>query len=255
MRLFSWQQNDKIFTASILDYIAVLKEQAGYKFTALIQDRYETVLRDWFGEPVEFEEAERWAIINAIDLEQSGSREEAQRGMLQTLDLCQPYLSMNTHPSHLQRFKNIMEWVVSKTTHEREMVLADISTGENLLDWSEEGNNRYQAITPHGKAIIVEEKAVKSAYLVNPSSHYFAKIKHSSGAVYKSLETFLDFVDAEYWIQKTLRELDDPRISEFYLGNIHFTLNICKHSLPPDIDPVHITRLEYLEVILDEFLL
>jgi hypothetical protein len=255
MSLIVWHQNDKTYTASILTYTAILSEQGGHMFTAYLEDRNKSVLREWHGDPVDFEEAERWAIFCAVDLEQLGNTEEARRGMLQTLDLCQPLLSKSTHPSHLQRLENIKEWAVNQTHHEQEMAHVEKSPTEYLLNWSEQDSNHYQAITPHGKATIVEEKTAKSPYLINPASRYLAQIEHSSGAVYKSLEVFIDFVDAEHWVQKTLAELDDPRIAKYYLSNIHFTLNICRYILPSDVDSVHITRLEYLEMLLDEALL
>jgi hypothetical protein len=65
----------------------------------------------------------------------------------------------------------------------------------------------------------------------------------------------MDFVDAENWLQTTLNELDDPIIIELYLGSIEFTLKICRCSLPPDIDPIHPTRLEYLEFLISNVLL
>jgi hypothetical protein len=255
MSLLTWQQNDKIYTAPILDYTAVLNEQARHQFTAHIQDRNKSVLREWDGDPVEFDEVEQWAIFSAIDLEQSGGKEEAQRGMLQTIDLCQPVLITSTHPSHLQRLQYIREWVLHRTTHEEEMAHITKPSMSYILDWSEEHTNHYQAVTHHGKALIIEEETVKSPYLINPASRYKAQIEHSSGAIYESLETFMGFVNAEHWIQKTLVELDDPRIAEYFLGNIHFTLNICKRSLPPDVEPFHLTRLEYLDMLLDEVLL
>jgi len=255
MSLLTWQQNNKKYTASILDYTAVVSEQAGYTFTAHIEDHNKTVLREWEGDPVEFDEVEQWAIFSAIDLEQIGSKDEAQKGMLQTLDLCQPVLSTSAHPSHLQRLQNIREWVLHRTTHEQEMVHATKPSTSYVFNWSEENANLYQAITPHGKALIIEEETAKSSYLINPASRYKAQIEHASGAIYESRELFMDFVNAEHWIHKTLMELDDPRIAEYFLGNIHFTLNICKHSLPPDVEAFHRTRLEYLEMLLDEVLL
>jgi len=249
-----WHQKDKRYMASILIYTVVLSEQPGQKFTAHIEDQDKNVLREWEGDPIEFEKAERWAMFCAVDLEQLGSKDKAQKGMLQTLDLCQSFLSINVHPSHLQRLENIKGWVVNQITQEPKLAQFAKSSTEHLLDWSEQESNNYQAVTLHGKVLIIEEKAVKSPYLVNSASRYIAQIEHSSGAIYKSSEIFMDFVDAEHWLQKTLVELDDPRVAEYYLGNIHFTLNISKHSLPPDIDLVHLARLEYLEMLLDEVL-
>jgi hypothetical protein len=255
MSLLEWQQNDNIFTTSILDYIAVLSDQAEHTFTAHIEDRNKSVLREWHGDPVEFDEVERWVIFSAIDLEQMGTKEKAQRGMLQTLDLCQPVLVTSAHPSHLQRLQHIREWVLHQTTQEQEMVHMTKPSTSYVLDWSEENSNLHQAITHHGKVLVIEEEPAKSPYLINPASRYKAQIEHSSGAIYESLDIFMDFMDAEHWLQKTLIELDDPRIAEYFLGNIHFTLNICKHSLPPHIESFHLTRLEYLEMLLDEALL
>ncbi len=184
-----------------------------------------------------------------------GDKDTAQSGMLQTLDLCQPLLRGIAHPSHLQRLENIRQWVVSRTTHEREMVQATKPSATYSLNWLELAPNHYHATTPHGQAVLVEEKAVRSPYRINPASTYKAQIEHPSGTVYESLETFIDFVSAEEWVQKTLIELDDPRIAEYYLDNIHFTLSICKCSLPPDVDPVHPIRLEYLEMCIDDALL
>jgi hypothetical protein len=255
MSLLTWQQNNKIYTTPILDYTAVLREQSGYTFTAHIEDHNELVLREWHDDPIEFEEAERWAIFCAVDLEQSESKDKAQRGMLQTLDLCQPILSVDTPPSYLQRLKYIREWILHQTTHDGEMVHLTRPSTKYLLNWSEQDNNHYQAMTSHGKAWIVEERAAKSPYLINPANRYMARIEHVSGATYKSPEIFMDFVDAEHWLQRTLAELDDPRIAKYYLGNIHFTLSICKRNLPSDAEPFHVARLEYLEMIINDALL
>jgi hypothetical protein len=253
MSQIMWHQKDKRYMASILTYTIILSEQPGQKFTAHInQDKI--VLHEWNGDPMEFEEAKRWAMFCVIDLEQLESKDNAQKGMLQTLDLCQSSLSRNVHPSHRQRLENIKGWVVNHIAQEPALTQFAKSSAGYSLDWSEQDSNNYQAVTPHGKALIVEEKTVQSPYLINPVSRYIAQIEHSSGVIYKSSEIFMDFVDAEYWLQKTLVELDDPRVAEYYLGNIHFTLNICKHSLPPEVDLVHLARLEYLELLLDEVL-
>jgi hypothetical protein len=250
-----WNQQENTYRANLLVYIAVLTEQPGHKFLAHIEDNENNIIRNWHGYPFEFEEAERWAIFSAVDLEQLENEETARQGMLQTLELCQPLLHNSTHPSHLQRFENIREWVISKTTHELEMFQAKNPAEKNSLNWVEQSPTSYQVPTPHGKAVIIEEKAAKSPFLINPSSSYKARIEHASGAAYEAMQPFMDFVDAEDWVRRIIFELDDPRIAEYYRGNIQFTLNICKHGLPTDVHPIHLQRLEYLGMRIYEVLM
>jgi hypothetical protein len=61
-------------------------------------------------------------------------------------------------------------------------------------------------------------------------------------------------MDAEIWIQEALAKLDDPRIAEYHLENLHFTLEICRYVLPLESDPLHSTRLDYLIGRFDEVL-
>lgn len=175
--------------------------------------------------------------------------------MLQTIDYCQSVLPESIHPCHTQRLNYIREWVTSRRNQESELgQLSDAQHSNYPLDWIERESNTYVADTPHGQAIIREERSKKPFAFAASSTHKIW-IQHPTGAVYKCLETFIDFVDAEIWLQETLRNLNDPRIAEYYLENAHFTLEICKHVLPRESDPLHIVRLDYLIMCLDDALL
>jgi len=250
-----WHQHDNIYTAAILAYKAVIIEQASQKYVIRLGDNNNVVLRDELGEHTEFEEAERLAVFIAVDLEQMGDKELAKTEMLKTLEFCQSLFPELIHPSHLQRLENIRQWVVNRITHENEMRRKPEPPAEELLNWTEQESNLYFANTSQGNAVVEEEIPVRSRFRLNPISTYKARIEHSTGAVYKSLETFSEFENAEDWVQQTLAELQDSRIAEYYLSNIHFTLSICRSSLPPNADPVHLARLEYLEMCMDDALL
>lgn len=244
-----WHRQGNVHKTFILGYTAFIIEQEGHKFTVRIEDGNGTVLHDWDRDPVEFEEAERWVILSAVELEQTGDTDIAQKGMNQTLDLCEPLLASNAHPTHLQRLANIREWYIDEIREDHGLSMVDRPKPPERypLEWAEREPNRFEAATHQGKVVIVENKGVKSAFRINPARQYEARIEHPSGAAYSSYGTFMDFVDAENWLEEILNQLDDPGVEELLLGSIAFTLNICRCSLPPDIDPVHPARLEYLE--------
>ncbi len=197
----------------------------------------------------------KWVLFVVVDLEQQGDRAIAQKRMLDTIDYCQSFLPESIHPSHIQRLNYLREWVVSGRNQENE--LRQVSAAQHSsysLNWTERDSDTYTAEMPHGQAILHEGRSKKS-FTFGASSTYTILIQHMTGAIYKSLQTFIDFVDAENWLRETLQKLDDPRIAEYNLDNIHFTLDICKHTLPSALEPLHAERLEYLNMLLDDALL
>ena len=54
-------------------------------------------------------------------------------------------------------------------------------------------------------------------------------------------------MDAENAIKQRLSELVHPEITEEYLDQIAFTLDICARILPDDTDPLYFSRLEVLD--------
>jgi hypothetical protein len=251
-----WHQQGNDFQASISGYKAIITEIPNKQtYAAHIESNEGKILREPFESFDDFAKAQAWVLFVVVDLEQLGDRAIAQKRMLETIHYCQSFLPESIHPSHVQRLNYLREWVVSRRDQENELgQLPTAQHSDYSLNWTERDSDTYTAETPYGQAILHEERS-KKPFAFGTSSTYTISIQHMTGAIYKTLETFIDFVDAENWLQETLQKLDDPRIAEYYLDNIHFTLDICKHALPPAPEPLHAERLEYLNMLLDDALL
>ncbi len=165
--------------------------------------------------------------------------EPTQAQLLETLDLCQSYLPVDIQFSHKQRLAHIREWVISRHVHDSELLTnPHRATKKYSFVWIETDANTYVSDSPYGKVIIREERT-KKPFSYGATSSYKAWIEDPSGAKYNCLEKFIDFVDAEDWLQDALNRLDDPRISEWFLECIHFTLDICRHVLPSEVQSRH----------------
>ncbi len=255
MNSIPWHQQGNDFQASIDGYKAIITEIPNKRtFAARIENNEGKILRERFESFDDFVKAVAWALFIVVDLEQLGDRTEANRRMLDTIDYCQSFLPVSIHPSHIQRLDYIREWVISRRNQEDELGhVSAVHQSNYSFNWIEKDPHTYVAETPHGQAIIHEER-LKRPFAFGTSSTYTVSIQHVTGATLNSLETFIDFIDAENLLREMLLKLDDPRIAEYYLDGIHFTLDICKHVMPSPAELLHAERLEYLNMLLDDAL-
>ncbi|HND86584.1 MAG TPA: hypothetical protein PLU50_12275 [Pseudobdellovibrionaceae bacterium] len=254
MKPIKWNNSDNIYSATIeRRKTVVLEQEKGFKPQIINDDNI--VLREWPGHFLEFEEAEEWVLINIIGLEEADDKEISQRKLLEILDDCTSRIEGTVHHSHLLRLANIRKWIFERNVLPTTPVTIRGTYQNYLFQWSDDTPNQFSADTPHGKAIIIEEKPAKSPFRVNPPTKHKGMIEHSSGAIYESPGHSIEFLDIENWLRQTLSELDDPTVSEYNLGNIHFTLEICKRSLPLDVDPLTITRMDLLKDEMDLILM
>ena len=190
----------------------------------------------------------------SVESEQADYREPTPAQILETLDLCQSYLPADIQPSHKQRLIHIRDWVISHHVHDREfLVNPPRSPKKYSFAWKEQEPNTFASDSPYGKVVIRENRS-KKPFPYGATSSYTPWIEDPSGARYDCLEKFIDFVDAENWLQDALNRLDDPRISEWFLECIHLTLDICRHVLPDTLDHSHRERIDYLADWFDESL-
>lgn len=190
----------------------------------------------------------------SVESEQADYREPAQAQILETLDLCQSYLPADIQPSHKQRLIHIRDWVISHHVHDREFLTNPPRSPQKYsFAWKEQESNTFASDSPYGKVVIRENRS-KKPFSYGATSSYKPWIEDPSGARYDCLEKFIDFVDAENWLQDALNRLDDPRLSEWFLECIHFTLDICRHVLPDTLDHLHRERIAYLADWFDESL-
>ncbi len=247
MKPLKWHHKVDEYSTSILDFNAIITELPQSRtFTVRIEDDQGNILKKHPQTFYDFEETESWSLFMVVDLEQLGDQPTAQARMLQSLDYSRSFLPSTIHPTHLQRIDNIRDWIVTGRGQGNELdSVSTTPSSQYSLDWSDDGGDTYLADTPHGQ-VTIYEKQTKRKFTYGTTSKYKPQIRHSTGAIYESLQTFIDFVDAEIWIQETLAKLDDPRIGEDYLENLHFTLEICRHVLPSESDPLHSERLKYL---------
>jgi len=237
-----WGQYGDVYRANILDVQAIVKS-VGSRFKASIVDGSGSILREVFEEFDDIYSAEEWVLFVVIDIEQSGNQDIAKQRMQKALDDTIDFIQDRLHHSHVERLTRMRKWFLSR---QAEVELLQTPNREPLqtLEWNETNSKTFFTMTSHGKAVIFE-KGITA---------HEAWIEHDSGAKYKSLETFIDFLDAEYWIQKSLNQLNDPHVNEVNLDCIHFTIEICRRLSPHGADPLNIARLEYLEMLLDEAL-
>lgn len=256
MNAMLWHQQDNAFQASIVGYKAIITEIPNKQtYAARIENSEGKILREPFESFDDFAKAEAWALFVVVDLEQLGDQTIAQKRMLETIDYSQSFLPESIHPSHIQRLNYLREWVISRRDQEDELGhVSAVQQSNYSFNWTEKDSTTYTAETPHGQAILHEERS-KRPFAFGTSSTYTVLIQHMTGVSCKSPQTFTNFSEAENWLREMLKKLDDPRIAEYYLDNIHFTLDVCKHALPSPAEPLHAERLEYLNMLLDDALL
>ncbi len=190
----------------------------------------------------------------SAEAEQAAYIELTQVQILETLDLCRRYLPADIQPSHKQRLAHIREWIISRNVHDSDLFTNPYrSTKKYSFEWIEQEANTYVSDSPYGQVVIREDRS-KKLFSYGATSSYKPWIEDPSGARYDCIVRFIDFVDAEDWLQDALTRLDDPRIGEWFLECIHFTLDICKHVLPDTLDQMHRERIDYLADWFDESL-
>jgi phosphoribosylglycinamide formyltransferase-1 len=237
-----WSQYGDVYRANILDMQASVKS-VGSRFKASLVDNSGSILREIYEEFDDIYSAEEWALFVAIEIEQSGNQEIAMQKMLKALDEATHSIQDHVHHSHIERLTRMRNWFLSRHA-EIESLRTLNKELLQTLEWKQIDAKTFSTITPHGKAVIFE-KGITA---------HEAWIEHDSGAKYEALETFIDFLDAEYWLQKELNHLNDPHINEVNLNCIHFTMEICRRLSLHSADVLNIARLEYLEMLLNEAL-
>ena len=238
----TWKLQGDAYYTKILDVQAVM-QNAGSRFGVSIVDSSGTILQEAYEEFDDIEGVEGWALFVLVDIEQSKNKELAKQRMLTTLDQAADSIRGHVHSSHIKRLSRIRNWVIERHI-DSEALLAPKKEFHPSLEWNEINSKMFAAATPQGKAVIFE-KGVTA---------HEAWIEHDSGAKCKSLEIFIDFLDAEYWILKTLNRLNDPSVNEVNLDCISFTLEISQRLSSHNPDPLNHARLEYLESLLGEAL-
>ena len=238
----TWKLKDDAYYTKILDVQAVMKN-AGSGFSVSIVDTSGTILQKAYEEFDDIEAVEEWLLFVLVDMEQLENKELAKQRMLTTLDKAHDAILGHVHNSHVERLARIRDWVINRRI-DMEALRTPTKESHETLEWNEINSKMFSIVTPHGDAVIFE-KAITA---------HEVWIEHDSGAKYKSLETFIDFLDAEHWIQKALNQLNDPSIHEVNLACISFTLEICQRLSSNNTDPLNNARLEYLESLLSEVL-
>lgn len=238
----TWKLHGEVYRADMLDMQAIVKN-VGSRFKVSIVDNSGTILQEGYEEFDEIESVEEWVLFVAIDAEQSGNRELAKQRMLLALDKAKDSIRDHVHSSHVERLSRIQNWVIDRKEDTKSLFTTKYETIQ-ALEWNEINSKTFSANTPQGKALIFE-KGITA---------HEAWIEHDSGAKYKSLETFIDFLDAEHWLQKTLNRLNDPSVNEVNLDCVSFTLEICQRLSSHNNDPLNNARLKYLEALLGEVL-
>jgi hypothetical protein len=254
-----WQQHNHVYTTTISNLRAVITPLHNTDtFAAHIESLDGEILQAWDSLP-DFETAAWWILATMVEAEQTFDKHNPYQRMFETLDLCKAKLSATAHPVHVQRLEYIRQWVVTRSTQEQELadewrLRATEPHKSTALDWQALNTTDWYVDTPHGRAIIRELRPDKSLYGYATTIRHTAWIAHSSGARYDWNTTSIDFMVADAWVQQTLRELDEPRIAEHFLGNITFTLTICLRLLADEPDPMHIARVEYIKDMLETVL-
>ncbi len=184
MNSILWHQQGNAFQASIIGYRVIITEIPNKQtYAAHIESNEGKILHEPFESFDDFAKAEAWVLFAVIDLEQLGDRAVAQKRMLETIDYCQSFLPESIHPSHIQRLNYLREWVVNRRNQENE--LRQVSAAQHSsysLNWTERDSDTYTAETPHGQAILHEERSKKS-FTFGASSTYTILIQHMTGAI------------------------------------------------------------------------
>ncbi len=158
-----WHQQGNDFQASIIGYKVIITEIPNkHTYTARIESDEGKILREPFESFDDFAKAEAWALFVVIDLEQLGDHTIAQKRMLETIDYCQSFLPASIHQSHIRRLSYLREWIISRRNQENELGQLSAAQHSNYsLDWTEKDLDTYTAETPHGQAILHEERSIQ----------------------------------------------------------------------------------------------
>jgi hypothetical protein len=255
----SWQQHENVFTSAIT-------ERLGAAIECLTPESWMARIETHDGDVQimsevlpDFETAVVWLKANFVMIEQANDHLHPQSGMATTFDLCATKLHAMVPLVHMERLAALRTWLTARTTHGVE--LATISQlqspwkpTETGLDWQVLTPTDWYVDTPHGRAIIREQRPTRAQRGYSAAITHQAWIAHPSGAAYRWSQITSDFMVADAWVQRTLHDLEDPRVEETFLGNLMFTLDICLHLLTNEPDPVHQLRIDYVKALLEEVL-
>ena len=259
MNNFNWQYDNNQYTANFESGKAIITEK---KYRAVTI--YNAEIQSLAGETItqisgldEFETVEHWVGANLIVLDQMNSDDEFRKRLIETLNLCLSRLTDTNRQFHHARIANLKRWMLNEEQIPHQLPTTDWKTW--AFDW-QNIQDRFEANTTHGKAIIIETKPKqKSRFQIGVASRYKVQIEDEAGAIWSDtyLPSFLpslDFLHAEARLRDVLAELEEPYINEVYLEIINFTLAICKQKLPSDTNIMHFVRINYLENYLGEVL-
>lgn len=205
------------------------------------------------------ESATLWLTAHRVEVEHTYHTQRLPPGLRATFERCAILLTTAAHPAHGQRLAHIRQWLATRTTHDAALAVEwQHQTAEspplNSLDWQPLTATDWFVDTPHGRAIIQEQRPAKTLFTIASPITHRVWIAHPTGATYLWNEYPSDFMVADAWVQHTLRTLDDPRIAEVFLNNIVFTLAICRAVLVADSDRIHRMRIESITSLLEEAL-
>ncbi len=206
----------------------------------------------------DFETADVFVSANLIELDRVGIDETKFRSKLTaTLDYCISLLSEPNRVFHRRRLESIKRWLTHNPANYTTDDLPQNDWENRIFDWHQTNNLNMVGVPPHGKAFITEEVLDSHSHLIFGSGiNYSVQIEDSTGITLDDPYHFSgkDLVTAESRLRQILTELENPFVDESYVDYLAFTLQICRHLLPPDADLMQYIRLNYIETYLGEVL-
>jgi hypothetical protein len=242
----AWKYANNRFTAQLTNGIAIIEEirsgnSASYKpiieNLAGVDVIGNEMIMDDFGLTEEILEAHLIRLDYFSDTEKS-----FEELLCETLDMCIDLLADPAREFHRIRLQNIKAFYLGKSQVKPDDALKTDWYGYKF-EWGE-AILRYAFTCIHGKVIIFER-----------DKRYFIELQDITGAVLS--EDFYphpDFAAAENRLRELLSEIEHPYMGEEAIPCINYTLEICRRSLPENIDLRHRVRLDYIEADLGEAL-
>ncbi len=255
MNNFDWRYHNHQYTADFQAGRAIITEEnfkSATIYNAEIKSLKEETIAQISGLD-EFETVEAWISVNLIELDRVDGDNIFHQRQIETLELCLSLLTDTKRPFHHARIANLKRWVLGENQIPHQLPTKDWKSW--AFDW-ENSQNRFETDTPHGNAVIIEEKPKQaSRFKIGIASRYKVQIEDEAGSILKDThESSLDFLDAEERLRMILLVLERPFITEIQLEVVSFTLAICRQLLLKDTDLMHTIRLNYLETYLWESL-
>jgi hypothetical protein len=239
--MFEWQQQGNLFIATFPNGRAVITERrrkgfgvpigGEYAYDARLEDAAGIVL-DSISDESSFENAEEW-VVAVLPAHRRHFYADSRVALLQR---CQRLFDPEREAPFVERLEEIIGWLSSG----RELDLVRAPALE-AIQWIEADQGWIASGPADLDLLIIARTVTASRYRAGARDQQFwPKIRHHSGATWRSHYSFSELSDAQGWIAEQIALLHAPGLDKATLPAIEFTLQICQHFMQNEGAPIGI---------------